>query len=355
MAATVCGGAFSEDPSLAMHADAAVGAGSGVTKDALMQNLANLPYAARVSAVSQWANSNRGVGAARLAAELTKDAPSDDPIDCEVDEDLSSLFPPQQTSVTSNFHEHQLGVFAAAASKDTAALVTAAKSASRMTKKLAVKESARLSTDAEIVAMICDPKTLPKDRQEFVQQCMRFRKHVVLGTVFSHLRALDGDDFAARCLHGLSSAAVEPALRELFENGKLLWPKLWRFHQTVLLKMLTEDLQATHPLTRIDVWRKWQPKFDASVRQQHHSVWRALLQLFVDFRPFKLAKTDREYVAAMTAESERGTLSELDKRVVLEVPSWVRGHALSATLRDPAAASPSAALLQVPPRCRRAL
>ena len=131
---------------------------------------------------------------------------------------------PQQTSVTSNFHVHQAGVFAAAASKDIETLKQTAQSKSRLMKKLAVKEVTRLTSDEELLAMI--RAALPKDRREYLHQAMRFRKHAVLDAIFETIIDLDGADVAAKMLHGLTSDGVGRFLPQLLSNRNLLWPKL---------------------------------------------------------------------------------------------------------------------------------
>ena len=76
----------------------------------------------------------------------------------------------------------------------------AATSASRLMKRLAVKEVTRHVSDQELDTMI--RAALPKDRKEFLHQCMRFRKHSVLDAVFGAVIELDGEGVASRVLQG---------------------------------------------------------------------------------------------------------------------------------------------------------
>jgi len=111
------------------------------TAEELTNQLERLPYASRIRAVSLWASRHRGdVAAAATIKTLTEASPSGEPLELSVDDEVSNLFPPQRTAVTTKFHVHQAGVFAAAASNDTDTLKEAATSASRLMKRLAVKE-----------------------------------------------------------------------------------------------------------------------------------------------------------------------------------------------------------------------
>ena len=309
--------------------------------------LGELPYDARVRAISAWANRHRGdAAAAATIRALSADTPTGAPVEVAVDDDMTELFPPQQTNVTSQFHVHQAGVFAAAASQDKETLMTAATSASRLMKRLAVKEVTRLGTDQELDAMI--RAALPVDRKEFMHQCMRFRKHAVLDAIFPAVIELDGASVAARVLHGLSDSGVAKHLPTLIANKRLLWPKLWRFHEPVLLAALQTELQAAHRLEVASVWSKWQAFFTAPlVRTTHHKTWRALLALFLAHRPITSCITTVEGSREATELSKQGLLVEDADTVKFVMLPWVRRDAMPATVRDPDASDPSTVLLDL--------
>ena len=310
----------------------------------LVARLDLLPYAARVRAVSQWANRHRDeASAAATIKDLSNDSPSGAPVELSVDGEISNLFPAQRTAVSAKFHVHQAGLFAAAASDDCDTLKEAATSASRLMKKLAVKEATRLLSDRELDVMI--RAALPTDRKEFLHQCMRFRKHAVLDAVFEAVIELDGESVAARVLHGLSSAGVAKHLPGVITNKRLLWPKLWRFHEPVLLAQLGSELQAAHRLAVADVWTKWQPFFTSPlVRQTHHRIWRQLLALFLEHRPVNICCHSSLH-KKMIKLSKEGKLPEDAETVAFVTPSWVRREAFQATVRDLEAQDPSATLL----------
>ena len=320
---------------------------STTTADELTAQLNKLPYASRVRAMSVWANQHRGDAVAAATIKALIDAtPSGEPLELSVDEEVSNLFPPQRTAVTAKFHVHQAGVFAAAASNDKETLKAAAASASRLMKRLAVKEVTRLVSDQELDTMI--RAALPKDRKEFMHQCMRFRKHAVLDAVFEAVIELDGENVAARVLHGLSSAGVAKHLPNLITNKRLLWPKLWRFHEPVLLGLLQSELEAAHRLEVHSIWTKWQPFFTAPlVRTTHHNIWRQLLGLFLKHRPIHLRSSDSLVKKEMTELSKQGKLPEDPETVIFQKFNWVCREAMQATVRDPDSADPSAFLLDL--------
>ena len=316
------------------------------TADELTAQLDKLPYASRVRVISVWANRHRGDAVAAATIKALIDAtPSGEPLELSVDEEVSNLFPPQRTAVTAKFHVHQAGAFAAAASNDKETLKDAAASASRLMKRLAVKEVTRLVSDEELDTMI--RAALPKDRKEFMHQCMRFRKHAVLDAVFEAVIELDGENVAARVLHGLTSAGVAKHLPNLITNKRLLWPKLWRFHEPVLIAQLQSELESCHRLEVHSIWMKWQPFFTAPlVRTTHHNIWRQLLGLFLKHRPIALNCSGSE-AKEMTNLSKQGKLPEDPKTVNFIKFPWVYREAMQATVRDPDSADPSAFLLDL--------
>jgi hypothetical protein len=318
---------FPGDDALAAAAAAVIEAPADVSKAVLLGHLTKLPYVARLSAVSQWANRNcTSPHVAEMVSALTRSiegqavelvhAAGASGKAADGDDDMSNLFPPTSTSVPANFHEHQLGVFAAAATKDKGALIAAATSASRLLKRLAIKEVTRLGEPDEIRALL--RAALPKDRREFVAQCVRFRKHEVLSSVFGELRELDGDETAARSAHGLTGAELARHLPSLFESRGLCWSKLWRFHSPQLLGLLEAELCAAHVLSRAAVWQRWAPKLTHGKRaaphsglqqQQHGGGWRALLKLWLAHRPYVVAPAwadEREALEARAAAGEPG-------------------------------------------------
>eukprot|EP01043_Picozoa_sp_COSAG02_P018596 COSAG02_NODE_872_length_16321_cov_6.491062_14_plen_1965_part_00 len=324
-------------------------ADASATTEALTEQLEKLPYGMRVRAVSVWANRHRNVPVALATIKALVDAPpSGEALELSVDEEVSNLFPPQRTAVTNKFHVHQAGVFAAAASSDKETLKDAAASASRLMKRLAVKEVTRHVSDQELDTMI--RAALPKDRKEFMHQCMRFRKHAVLDAVFEAVIELDGEAVAARVLHGLTSPGVAKHLPGLITNKRLLWPKLWRFHEPVLLAQLSAELEAAHRLEVHSVWSKWEPFFSSPlVRTTHHRTWRELLGLFLKHRPVILLRGGSgSLVKEMTNLSKQGKLPENPETVKFVTPSWVLHNAMPATVRNPCESTdPSAFLLDL--------
>jgi hypothetical protein len=96
------------------------------------------------------------------------------------------------------------------------------------------------------------------------------------------------------------------------------------------------------------VWSTWTPKFDSSVRNLHHEIWRSLLKLWLEHRPFNLKQNNEAHVKEMTVLSENHELDENDTRVEPVLPSWVTANALSASLRDPATKqAPTAHLMEI--------
>eukprot|EP01051_Picozoa_sp_SAG22_P002005 SAG22_NODE_85_length_21510_cov_6.472187_11_plen_426_part_00 len=320
--------------------------GADVGADALAAALDPLPFAARVSAVSKWASRNSkadgGAHCHQVQAAIAGLTKQTAPAAIEVpaaggggdddDDDFNEIFNDQQTSLHETFDRQQLGMFAAAAAKDKAAIAASATGPSRMMKKLSLKEVARDLSAAEAPDTVL--KALPADRKILVQNMIRFRKTAALDAVFEQLRALDGDGAAARIVHGCGGGTVGRSLPSLMakanpSRSRLLWPKLWRFHEAELLALLETALRDNPhggPLGYHAVWTEWTGRFTApAVRTLPPALWGKLFALYQAHRPFVLRPhrpggSPRDDAAAAAAE-EAAHLQEMTRYVVQDCNS----------------------------------
>ncbi|KAK3258530.1 hypothetical protein CYMTET_32425 [Cymbomonas tetramitiformis] len=262
------------------------------------ETLCQFPYAVRIGLASAWANKHKAeLSLHAVISWLTQDV-ENEPLEIDLPDDLTLLFPPQQTSVPRSYDKHQLGLHMAAATRPRTplgcggtheALKASLASPSLFLKKLAAKEVLRSEPDEGVLLATFQQATKSVQRK-IISNAIRFRRVHFLRELMPLLVA-KSHDVAAPVLHACDADTVGVHLDVLKTCKQLEWRQMWKFHPKIVLNLLRSELETGSvdgEIAAVKTWATWKPRLVHSGRVYQGLCAQQLL-LLMDAQPLKLA------------------------------------------------------------------
>ncbi len=170
--------------------------------------------------------------------------------------------PSQRKNVAKYHTEDHIALKLAVIKKDKAVIRDELFSPSVFFKKLACKESVHFALeDKDLEFAILNGS--PKVRDELLHQCVRYQKVDLLDKLFPQFKMFpEGRKITGKFFHGCSGKLVDDNLRDMmstYPRDYMNWKMIARFHPTVLLKHIRNDL--TGSTYRLNVWSQWEQRF----------------------------------------------------------------------------------------------
>ena len=123
----------------------------------------------------------------------------------------------------------------------------------------------------------------PSVQKKILHTLIKAKRTGALDVLCEEMRKIAGIDFMVDFLHGCSSEKVRECLnfKNIFQHPKLRWDKLFRFHQEMIIKMMSDQLEAAQ-LTWgrynaiYGIWTKRDKNSD--MKKNRLSAWEEMLQ-----------------------------------------------------------------------------
>jgi len=303
------------------------------SKAHLLQLVEPLSYNERAVFASELGKKHRNKPELRALVDdlLNHPAPVSGP-EMDTEDGFTELLPPQRTSIYKYYTEDQLALSIATAAgmfdifkerlKSPSAMFDAKVIGEYVSQHEKGKKRAFLASDDEVVSAIVDG--VPARRKLLIQACVRHNRLSLFDAVIPALRALPTYPIAnvANIIHLCSSSVVQAFLEEWVprEVCKFHWDKLARFHSSVILSLLRNDLSKATIWERSSVWTTWYNRvhsagWDNLIKNNKKEVSEELLDLVLQYYPATFVPSHSEELP-----------NEKEGRVDISIPSVVENY-----------------------------
>jgi hypothetical protein len=194
------------------------------------------------------------------------------------EEGAVDLLPPQFKNVAKYYHEDEMALVMAAASKSTAVMKDEVLSPSTFFKKLATRAFVyakdvqyvllqlyilclRLPDhyrDADLLALV--QKVPSSTRNMLIHHIIGSRRHALMDQLFPILLRDHGYDYSARVLHGCTTPVVQKYLsmpEHDYSRRLVDWRRVCEFHPTVIIFLIRRDMAGVTGNEVNGIWSQW--------------------------------------------------------------------------------------------------